>query len=290
MTNTITLPIETEEFNNLLKSIQTRLNNLDDKKPTPIIKEKKMPFIPDVLVNKMVMMARPTYPYINCIKAMVEEVEETEARDGWGAMPRWHKRPTNWFFLYHYWRAYNIYNDFAEDSVFRNKVFRNFSGVENLVSWYKHEKKMFPLFMKPGMADKWRSAGESRGDIKKYQRTKAAKSVFKWIYNEEPEKTRPNKKGYEKFEECVANSIKYEIDRYTRNIFMYGDCDIPEFCTPTHILKQTLRITKNNFFYFDIDVDHLPIQIRAVLQNNKVYVLHIKNTDTNKTHDEHYKA
>jgi hypothetical protein len=287
MTMTITLPIETEEFTALLKSIQTRLNNLDDKKTTPIIKEKKMPFIPNMLVDKMIMMARPTYPYLDEIKHILKWVEEREDKPEVWDMPYLSFRPKNWFFNYHYWLHYDFHNDHITQNKteFNLKVFKNIAGVKHLVSsWYKDEFNMFPLFMKPGMADN-DEEDQVQGSVKKYKRKKAAVSVFKWIYSNAPGKTKFSKKGYDEFKECVSNSIKYEIKRYTEELLAKDD--VP-FLNTTSEIKKTMRINKKNAVFFIIKVDHLPLQIKAFYRNNRVYITEIKNTDTNKTYAEYY--
>ena len=221
MTNTITLPIETEEFNNLLMSIQTRLNNLDDKKPTPIIKKKKMPFIPNMLVSKMIMLARPTYPYIQEIKNMVEELDTLKHTDttykryadtGKSIFPMWKKYTDgkmNWFKEYHLLKHFLTINTFFNEGGYeemRDIIINDLVGHD-----YEWDTEQIYIMKETGLGLQEENA---RGYAKKYQKTKLAGSINEWILD--GKQGRINWVAYQKFKDILVKHIQYVFDTYHR--------------------------------------------------------------------------
>ena len=263
MTNTITLPIETEEFKALLKSIQTRLNNLDDKKPTPIIK-KKMPFMPNMLVSKMIMMARPTYPYVRQIKDMVEELKIFKTtkhtykrlRTGENIFPMWKKfqdKELTWFNEYHYYKHYHKINDFL-----------NFDGYDELADCifedlvghdYKWDTEQIHIMKKVGLGFKDEN---ERGYAKKYQKTKLADSINEWLLDGRPGK--PSRPAFDRFKTILADHVAYVFRGY-RHAFLERSLSYVDG-----------KHTKNMPFFFNFKASWFPLQIEVCWYKGRVYI------------------
>ena len=275
MTNTITLPIETEEFKTLLKSIQTRLNNLDDKKPTPIIK-KKMPFIPNMLVSKMIMMARPTYPYIQEIKDMVKELDtikntkitfKRHARTGKSVFPMWKKYnedKMNWFEEYHYLKHYNSINNYFNGGGYDEMcdiIMTDLVGHD-----YEWDTEQIYIMKKCGLGFQEEN---KRGYAKEYGKSKLAGSINEWLLD--GKKGRSNFKAYSNFLDIVKSHIQRVFDVYHRigsRSWRTGGEDTINYREEKH--------TKKTPFFFNFKAPYFPLNVEFYWLNGKIYLQKLK--------------
>lgn len=266
----ISLSIETEEFKNLLKSIENRLVNLDDKKSIPIIK-KKAPFIPNMLVSKMVMMARPTYPYIEEMKNMIEYANKDFKKDIQDKAAAWTKRPKNWFFFYHYSKQYEAQNRFVRecmeevnDHVMVNVVGHDFWDQEN------HNGRAW-LYHKPGMC---LTEYIKKGQVQKYEKKVMPKSIFKWILNFGGFQ-RFNPEAYEKFCNIITKSIEHVL---SLSVFS------------SRLARNLNNINKKYPYFFTIcpgeDIHAIPLNIKFYIKNGKVKVFHMASSISGKTYQQ----
>lgn len=270
MTNTITLSIETEQFTNLLKSIQTRLKKLDDRKP-PIIKE--MPFIPDVLVSKILMMARPTYPYIQEIKEMVKFIEDWihPSERVFRHLPiiRKDKLPSLWFHKYCFIKKYDIIQQFHNDwsgTAIAMHVIRDFTGNR-----YKAEAEgRIPFFKKPGLIE-WKK--DPVGASKKYERTVLHKSIEDWLLNggSAPSKTKAMKKHYDAFVSGLELHIEYVLSSPRMTIDRGLGFEYEKITKKFRYYYTTTSVWNNNHA-FDLNIDFYQ-------QDGKVCITELQSYD-----------